>query len=87
MQKWNRWHDWANVVPGVIPVDLANPDNRAGERLEGVLGVLVFISPFVLGFSGTTMMAWSAGIIGVLSILLAASVLFDDRGHKTLTAH
>jgi hypothetical protein len=73
------------VIVGLV--DLANPNNRAGEWIEGVLGVLVFISPFVLGFSGITMMAWSAGIIGVLSILLAASVLFDDRGQKTLTAH
>jgi hypothetical protein len=38
------------VIVGLF--DLANPENQAGEWVEGVLGVLVFISPWVLGFSG-----------------------------------
>ena len=72
------------VILGLV--DLANPDNQTGEWAEGVLGVLVFISPWVLGFSGVTMMAWSAWIIGVLSVLLTASVLFADRAQQRMAA-
>ena len=55
---------------------LARPTNPAGEWIEGLLGVLVFIAPWVLAFTGLSAMAWTAWIIGVLAVLLAASVLF-----------
>jgi hypothetical protein len=82
---------WTAYVGGVLLVlvglfDLANPDNQLGDWTEGVLGLLVFISPWVLGFSGLTMMAWSAWIIGVVSVVLAASVLFADRGQQRVAA-
>jgi len=32
------------------------------------------------------MMAWSAWIIGVLSVVLTATVLFADRGHPRMAA-
>jgi uncharacterized membrane protein len=75
---------WTAYVGGVLLVivglfDLGYPDNQAGEWAEGVVGVLVFISPWVLGFSAMTMMAWSAWIIGVLSVALTASVLFAGQ--------
>jgi uncharacterized membrane protein HdeD (DUF308 family) len=66
--------------------DLANPDTQAGEWTEAVLGVLVFISPWVLGFSGFTMMALSAWVVGVLAVVFAASVLFADRGRPRVAA-
>jgi uncharacterized membrane protein HdeD (DUF308 family) len=72
------------VLAGLF--DLANPDNQTGEWIEGVLGVLVFISPWVLGFSGLTMLAWSAWVIGVLSVVVTASVLFAERSQPTITA-
>ena len=72
---------WAAWIGGVLLVviglwDLARPDNQAGEWLSGLVGVLIFISPWVLGFTVLTQMAWSAWIIGVLAVILAASVLF-----------
>ena len=72
------------VIVGLF--DLATPKNQAGEWAEALLGVLVFISPWVLGFSALTTMAWSAWIIGVLSVVLAASVLFAERNHQTMAA-
>ncbi len=72
--------EWTAVIGGVLLmfvtlVDLSNPANRAAEWTEGVLGVLLFIAPWVLGFTGLSAMAWSAWIVGVLSVLLAGSVL------------
>ena len=82
---------WTAYIGGVLLVivglfNLANPSNQAGEWTEGVLGVLVFISPWVLGFSGFTMLAYSAWIIGVLTVVLAASVLFASGDRRTLAA-
>jgi uncharacterized membrane protein len=85
----NQMAAWTAYVGGVLLVivglvDLARPENPAGEWAAGVIGVLIFISPWVLGFSGLTPMAWSAWIIGVLSVALAASVLYVDRWRRTL---
>jgi VIT1/CCC1 family predicted Fe2+/Mn2+ transporter len=68
------------VIVGVI--DLASPENDVGEWLSGILGALIFISPWVLGFSSLTQMVWSAWIVGVLSVLLAGSVLFTGGAER-----
>jgi uncharacterized membrane protein len=72
------------VIVGLF--DLANPENQTSQWIEGIVGVLVFISPWVLGFSALTAMAYSAWVIGVLSVVLTASVLFADRGQPTVAA-
>jgi uncharacterized membrane protein HdeD (DUF308 family) len=82
--------EWTAFIGGVLLVifglwNLSSPANRTGEWLAGLIGVLVFIAPWVLAFSGMTQMAWTAWIIGVLSVLLAASVLFaGSAGQRTL---
>ena len=78
---------WTAFIGGILLVlvgvfDLANPANRAGEWAEGVLGVLVFIAPWVLGFTSLSAMAWSAWIVGILSVVLAASVLFAGGAER-----
>jgi VIT1/CCC1 family predicted Fe2+/Mn2+ transporter len=45
------------------------------EYLPLIEGVLLFLSPWVLGFSNVTAMAWSAWVIGVLAVISAGSVL------------
>jgi uncharacterized membrane protein len=82
---------WTAYIGGALLVivglfDLANPDSQAGQWTTGVIGLLVFISPWVLGFVGTTMIAWSAWIIGVLAVVFAASVLFADRSQQRVAA-
>jgi hypothetical protein len=44
-----------------------------------VLGLLVFIAPWVLGFAALVTMAWSAWVIGVLAVALACWVIFRRR--------
>ena len=78
---------WTAFIGGALLVivglwALSSPVNRTGEWAEGILGVLLFISPWVLGFTGVSGMAWSAWIIGVLSVLLAASVLFGGGADR-----
>ena len=81
---------WSALVGGVLLVvfglwDLASPTNSVGEWLSGLIGLLVFLAPWVLGFTVLTMMAWTAWVIGVLAVVLAASVVFmGGAGQRTL---
>lgn len=54
--------------------------------IESFLGMLLFIAPWVLGFSGLTGMAWSAWIVGVLAVVLAASVVVTVGEQRVLTS-
>ncbi len=58
---------------------LSNPENTGVEWVQVILGVLLFISPWALTFTNLTQMAWSAWIIGVLSVIAAGWVLLAER--------
>ena len=49
--------------------------NANVEYLPLIVGILLFLAPWILGFSNTTAMAWSAWVIGVLAFVNAGSVL------------
>jgi uncharacterized membrane protein len=79
--------EWTAFGGGVLLVVvglwiLASPANQIGEWLEGVLGLLVFIAPWLLGFTALNSMAWSAWVVGVLAVLLAGSVLFGSGADR-----
>jgi hypothetical protein len=83
---------WTAYVGGTLLlivglVNLSSPAMDGGLWTEGILGVLVFISPWVLGFSDLMLMAWSAWIIGVLAVVLPASVLYAHRDQQTVPVH
>ena len=65
---------------------LANPAKLWGEWIQVLLSVLLIASPFVIGFSGVVVVAYTAWIIGVLAILLAGSVLLM-QGRRPAMAH
>lgn len=46
---------------------LAAPGSMAPRWLLAILGVLVFVSPWVLGFHALAGMAWTAWIVGVVT--------------------
>jgi hypothetical protein len=50
-------------------------------------GVLLFLAPWVLGFSGVTAMALSAWVIGILAFINAGSVFVDRAGMMGRRAH
>lgn len=55
---------------------LANPANQAFEQVGAVLGVALFASPWVFGYSGLDGAAGSAWIVGAL---LTAMSLLGNR--------
>jgi hypothetical protein len=66
---------------------LAGAMREAGriEIIPGVLGVVTFVSPWVLGFTGVAGIAWAAWIMGVVAALAAGSFLFA-RGSRMSAA-
>jgi hypothetical protein len=75
------------VVLGVITALLAigslyRPDVMATEGLMALMGVLFFISPWIMGFSGTRPMAWTAWIVGIVTFAVG---VWDVQ--LTRTAH
>jgi uncharacterized membrane protein HdeD (DUF308 family) len=52
------------------------------EWIPVILGVITFISPFVLGFTAVTAIAWAAYIVGVLAVVNAGSLLLNVTGSR-----
>ena len=61
------------LVSGVW--SLATPGSMNSEYAHMVLGVLLFLSPWVLGYSGFAGAAWTCWIIGVLAVVIGAAAL------------
>ena len=84
---------WTMIVLGVLIaldglVSLAMPGLVWGEYGQLVLGVLAFISPWVMDFTGMEGAAWSSWIIGALTVVMAAAALpFATRAHGIAGQH
>jgi uncharacterized membrane protein HdeD (DUF308 family) len=52
------------------------------EWIPVILGVITLISPFVLGFTAVTAVAWAAYIVGVLAVINAGSLLLNVTGSR-----
>jgi SPW repeat-containing protein len=76
------WDAWILGVVAVILglLSLGLPRNVATEWITLIVGVLLFISPWVLGFAAVAAAAWSAWIIGILLFVAAGWVLLEQRG-------
>jgi hypothetical protein len=62
------------VITAVLALfDLARPGRIAFEGLIALMGVLFFISPWVMSFTATAFrpMAWTAWIVGVVTLVAA----------------
>lgn len=71
---------WAMIVLGALIaidglVSLAMPAMVYGEWFQMVLGALLFISPFVMGYTDMTAAAWTSWIAGLLTIGAGAMAL------------
>ena len=71
---------WTMIVLGVLVAldglaSLAVPGQVYGEGIQIVLGVLMFISPWVMSYTGFDGIAWSSWIIGALTVIAGAAAL------------
>ncbi|EME58763.1 hypothetical protein H074_19328 [Amycolatopsis decaplanina DSM 44594] len=84
---------WTLVVLGaLIALDglasLAMPGMVYGEGIQIVLGALLFISPWVMGYAGLTGASWTAWIGGVLTVVAGAAAMpIAQATHRTAGQH
>jgi len=80
--SWNAW------IVGVLGVILALwalamvGTSVIAEWISLVLGVWLFISPWVLGFATITSAAWTAWIIGILFVVVNGWTLIQSRSSR-----
>jgi hypothetical protein len=68
---------WTMIVLGALVAldglaSLAMPGMIYGEGVQVVLGVLMFISPWVMGYTEFSAISWSSWIIGALTAVVGA---------------
>ena len=71
---------WTLIVFGVLIAvaalwSLAQPGSVASEYVHAVLGVLLFISPWVFGYAGMAGAAWVSWVAGVLTVAVGLAAL------------
>lgn len=64
---------------------LAQPAQVAAPAVSLVAGLWLAISPWALGFAGAVAAATNAWVVGVLAVVLAATVLAGIRRQRTPT--
>jgi hypothetical protein len=74
------------VVLGVITaalalIELVRPDMMSVEGLTALMGALMIAAPWVMSFSGTRPMAWTAWIAGAVVLVVGAADLQVTRSH------
>lgn len=75
------------VISGLV--NLASPGLVAMEYVQGVLGVLLIISPWIGGFADTTATAaWMSWIGGAVVVIVAALAIRPSmRAHHDAITH
>ncbi|MFZ0216791.1 MAG: SPW repeat protein, partial [Candidatus Dormiibacterota bacterium] len=81
---------WTALVGGVLTVVAAlwmlmQPAQRIASGAAVVIGVLLFIAPWVLGFVGVAGVAWTVWILGAVIALSAASTFVTGRQRAALS--
>ena len=85
---------WTMVVLGVLVAitalwSLGAPGSVASEYVHGVLGVLLFIAPWVIGYTALVGASWTSWVAGVLIVVVAAAALpaANSAHRKVASAH
>ena len=71
---------WTLIVFGVLIAatalwSLAQPGSVASEYVHAVLGALLFISPWVLGYAEFAGASWTSWVAGVLTVAVGLAAL------------
>jgi len=84
---------WSLVVLGVLLAltglwSLAVPGSAVSEYVHVVLGVLLFIAPWVLVYSSLAGASWTSWVGGVLAVVVGASALPSANAeHRVAAQH
>jgi hypothetical protein len=76
--SWNAWT--LGVLIAVAGLwALAVPESHGAEWSLLVLGVWVFVAPWILGVAGTAAIAWNAWVVGAIAAVLSGWVLLEPQ--------
>jgi len=84
---------WTMVVLGALIaldglVSLAMPGMVYGEGIQIALGVLLFIAPWVMGYTQFNGASWTSWIAGVLTVIAGAAAMpVANAAHRTAGQH
>ena len=72
------------VLVGIVT--LGFPELKIAEFGQLILGLVLFFSPWLVGFTGEVAMSWTAWILGVLVVLIVGVESVPERGRLAPTA-
>ncbi|HEY3466705.1 MULTISPECIES: SPW repeat domain-containing protein [Amycolatopsis] len=84
---------WTMVILGALIaldglVSLAMPGMVYGEGIQIALGVLLFIAPWVMGYTEFNGASWTSWIAGVLTVIAGAAAMpVANAAHRTAGQH
>ncbi|MFF4593633.1 SPW repeat protein [Amycolatopsis sp. NPDC001319] len=84
---------WTMVILGALIaidglVSLAAPGAVYGEGIQVVLGVLLFIAPWVMGYTELNGASWTSWVAGALTIIAGAAAMpMATAAHRTAMPH
>jgi uncharacterized membrane protein HdeD (DUF308 family) len=84
---------WTMVILGALIaldglVSLAMPGMVYGEGIEIALGVLLFIAPWVIGYTEFNGASWTSWIAGVLTVVAGAAAMpVANAAHRVAGQH
>ena len=69
-------------------VSLARPNVTATEWATTLLGVLLFVAPWVVGYTGVTGAAWTSWLVGATVVVVSlTAVRASNRGTRQAIQH
>jgi hypothetical protein len=69
-------------------VSLARPNVTATEWATTALGVLLFVAPWVVGYTGVTGAAWTSWLVGAVVVVVSLTVVrASNRGSRQAIQH
>ncbi|RZS32483.1 SPW repeat-containing protein [Herbihabitans rhizosphaerae] len=80
---------WTMIILGALVTldglaSLAMPGMVYGEMVQIVMGVLMFISPWVIGYTEMNGIAWTSWIVGALIVIAGGAALpIAQEAHRS----
>ncbi|NEW41308.1 hypothetical protein GV794_09460 [Nocardia cyriacigeorgica] len=85
---------WSLIVLGVLIAltglaQMYRSEMASADYAMGLLGVLMFLSPWVMDFSGFSGASWTAWIVGIVTVVVAVAALpaVSGRLHDMVPHH
>jgi hypothetical protein len=67
------------VLSGIVTGAIRDSRRSPFLYIPGVLAAVTFFAPFILGFAGVTGIAWTAWVMGVLTLAVVATLVYRPR--------